>query len=134
MEKLKELIDGLVTEKSLSFEVLEQVRKVKETSDELIKTNTIQGEQLLEFGKKEKNLLEEISILSKEISGWKVRESSLIEREKAVLDIEHENEIEKLKAKHSSDTLKEVKEVVGMVFKNTVLRESVIKTPRFPFL
>lgn len=125
MDKLKELLDGLVAEKSLSFDVLEQLRKVKAESEELVKTNLLLGEAVTDkdelLTKKDSKILE----LSNKIGGWINRENSLIEREKAVLDIEHKNEIEKLKATHSESTLTQVKEIVGIVFRNTSIKRSM---------
>lgn len=126
MDKLKELLDGLVAEKSLSFEVLEQLRKVKTESDDLIGVN-LSLSKLLKEG--EDIILDNnkrISELNSIVNNWKERESSLIARENTVLDIEHKNEIEKLKATHADDTLKQVKEVVAMVFKNSILRKNIM--------
>lgn len=128
MDKLKELLDGLVAEKSLSFEVLEQLRKVKIESEELIKTNLLLGESILQKDKliNEKN--SEINTLTILVKKWSDREDDLIKREKNVLDIEHKNEIEKLKAENSAKTLLEIKEIVGMVFRNTNIRKTITGT------
>ncbi len=127
MDKLKELLDGLVAEKSLSFEVLEQLRKVKTESEELAKNNFLLGENIKELDIRIQKLTKENTILTTEITQWKADEAGIVVRENAVRDIEHKNEIEKLKATHSESTLNQVKEIVGMVFKNTVVRETVNK-------
>lgn len=125
MDKLKELLDGLVAEKSLSFDVLEQLRKVKTESDELIKTNLLQAKLLEERQLGLDKFAGTVVGLKSEITSWKNREDSLVEREKAVLDIEHKNEIEKMKATHSENTLMQIKEIVSMVFRNTNIRKSI---------
>lgn len=126
MDKLKELLDGLVAEKSLSFDVLEQLRKVKTESDELIKTNLLLGESITAKDKiiNEKN--SEINGLTALVKKWDERDNALTKREEAVLDIEHKNEIEKLKAEHAGKTLGEVKEIVGLVFRNTNVRKTIV--------
>lgn len=128
MDKLKELLDGLVAEKSLSFDVLEQLRKVKTESEELVKANFLFGESIKEKDKLNASLTAEIAKLGAEIVAWKAREESLITREKAVLDIEHRNEIEKMKAEHANSTLNQVKEIVGMVFRNTSIKKAITGT------
>ena len=126
MEKLKELLDGLVAEKSLSFDVLEQLRKVKTESDELIKNNLLLGESITAKDKiiNEKN--SEINGLTALVKKWDEKYNAITKREETVLDIEHKNEIEKLKAEHSAKTLQEVKEVVAIVFRNTILRKNIM--------
>ena len=126
MDKLKELLDGLVAEKSLSFDVLEQLRKVKTESDELIKTNLLLGESITAKDEiiNEKN--SEINSLKALVKKWEEKDNAITKREEAVLDIEHKNEIEKLKAEGANKTLGEVKEVVGLVFRNTVLRKNIL--------
>src|SRR3990167_1820740 len=126
MDKLKELLDGLVAEKSLSFDVLEQLRKVKTESDELIKTNLLLGESITAKDEiiNEKN--SEINSLKALVKKWEEKDNAITKREEAVLDIEHKNEIEKLKAEGANKTLGEVKEVVGLVFRNTVLRKHIM--------
>ena len=126
MDKLKELLDGLVAEKSLSFDVLEQLRKVKTESDELIKTNLLLGESITAKDEiiNEKN--SEINGLTALVKKWDEKYNAITKREETVLDIEHKNEIEKLKAEHSAKTLQEVKEVVAIVFRNTILRKNIM--------
>jgi len=128
MDKLKEMLDGLVAEKSLSFEVLEQLRKVKTESEELTRINS----ELEDRNKNNLNLILEkttqIGKLTEDIKLWKEREDSLTLREKAVLNIEHKNELEKLKASYAEATKAEIKEIVSIVFRNTTIRETVNKS------
>lgn len=131
-EDLKKLIDDLVLEKSLSFDVMDQVRKIKEQSDNLITENSALKAQV---DSNSKSIIEKdnkIAELNVTIDDWKKRESSLFTRETIVLDVEHKNQIEQLKATHANETLIQVKEVIGMVFKNTVLRESVNRSVSVP--
>lgn len=125
MDKLKDLMDGLIAEKSLSFEVLEQLRKVKTESEELVKINLEQQFTIAQKDSKIEDLTQDNAKLSTSILDWNVREQSLITREKAVLDIEHKNEIEQLKATHANKTLEEIKSVVGIVFKNTSVKRNL---------
>jgi len=132
MDKLKELLDGLVAEKSLSFEVLEQLRKVKTESDSLLSENKLLKDTLVLKDEQIARLGETVNTQHLTIKDWEIREAKLEEREKAVLDIEHKNEIANLKTEHAVGTLNQVKEVVGMVFKNTTLRTGIMKSTSEP--
>jgi len=128
MDKLKELLDGLVAEKSLSFDVLEQLRKVKTESDELIKTNLDRLEIIKARDIQINQNNSKINELNALVNNWQARDNALIKREQAVLDIEHKNEIEKMKAEHANSTLIQVKEIVGMVFRNTSIKKAITGT------
>jgi len=128
MEKLKELLDGLVAEKSLSFDVLEQLRKVKTESDELIKVNLDRLEIIKARDTQINQNNSKINELNALVNNWQARDNALIKREQAVLDIEHKNEIEKMKAEHANSTLIQVKEIVGMVFRNTSIKKAITGT------
>ena len=128
MEKLKELLDGLVAEKSLSFDVLEQLRKVKTESDELIKVNLDRLEIIKARDTQINQDNSKINELNALVNNWQARDNALIKREQAVLDIEHKNEIEKMKAEHANSTLIQVKEIVGMVFRNTSIKKAITGT------
>lgn len=132
MDKLKELLDGLVAEKSLSFEVLEQLRKVKTESDELVKENYLLKETVTKQQENISELAGKLNTQHSVIKDWEIREAELEKREKNVLDIEHKNEIANLKTEHAIGTLNQVKEVVGMVFKNTTLRTGIMKSTSEP--
>lgn len=132
MDKLKELLDGLVAEKSLSFEVLEQLRKVKTESDELVKENYLLKETVTKQQENISKLGAEINAQHSIIKDWEIRKAELEKREKNVLDIEYKNQIANLKTEHALGTLNQVKEIVGMVFKNTTLRTGIMKSTSQP--
>lgn len=132
MEKLTALIETLVAEKSLSFEVLEQLNRIKNQSIEVIAENKRLTDLCAEYLKIIDIKTKENIVLSTEIGTWKERESSLVDREKAVLDIEHKIEIENMKTAHAVETLTEIKTLVGMVFKNVTIRQGINKSSNIP--
>lgn len=125
MDKLQQLIENLVAEKSLSFEVLEQLKKIKDQSDFLIKENQDQAEKIKRYQESITEKDSKILELSNKLGDWSHREGELIGREKAVLQLEHEKEISELKVTGAQATLSSVKEIVGLVFRNTSVKKSI---------
>jgi uncharacterized protein YheU (UPF0270 family) len=125
METLKQIIDGLVAEKSLSFEVREQLKKVKDESElaaQQIKTLTEQGKvkdsQFAELAVKYEKGLERNTELFNLVESYKLREKDF---EKS----EHTLALKNKDVEVSERALQEVKAVVSMVFKNPVVRRSI---------
>jgi len=132
MDKLNNIIEQLVAEKSLSLEVLEQLKRIKDESNILTSENKQHLETIKNYSENNDKLINANKQLSSIIDGWKLRENNLISREKAVLDSEHKNEIQELKANYAISTLQEVKGVVEMVFKNVTVRKSIHKNKSIP--
>ncbi len=132
MDKLLKEIEGLIIEKSLSLEVIQIVGKIKEEHAQLTKEN----EKLVEEGKEKDNnylnlkkytdeIFSKLNQSEKELSTYK-------DREKEFNNSEHKTALV-LKDKESSDrALSEVKEVVGLVFKNTIIRKGINKSTTVP--
>lgn len=117
MDKLNTLIDSLVAEKSLSFEVVEQLKAVR---DENIKL----GEELKVSKERIRVLEEHNNVLVTKNIELKANEDSVKAREIAVSKIEHEKEIANLKVDFANNRANEVKEIVSLVFKNPIIRKT----------
>lgn len=134
MDKLQNIIDGLVAEKSLSFDVLDQLKSVKdestrlqekskETSDLLNSCkNEIETKRLsiVDLESKNKVLIEKIVAYEK--------------REDELKHFEHQKELFSVREQSALNRLNDVKEVFSIVFKNTITRESVTKSTNTPLV
>lgn len=66
------------------------------------------------------------------LNNWAKRETELKEREEKVLDAEHRLEIADLKIGHANALTAHGKELFGMVFRNTIVRETALGTQERP--
>ncbi len=126
MEGLQKMIDQLVAEKSLSFEVLDQLKKVKEESEEA--QDTIKNLELnINIQKTKNDELTKIVLegeaknakLAEELEYYKGRDAQYVKSE-------HTLELKDKDVIAANNTLYEVKEIIGMVFKNPTVRKTVI--------
>ncbi len=132
MEKLLKQIEGLIIEKSLSLDVIEIVRKIQaehatvmgENKSLLQKINHLEEEKKLLIWNNDK-LTNDKTNLKTELDAYKAR------------DVEFKNSEHTLALKNkdvdsSERALMEVKNVVTMVFKNTIIREGINKSSTTP--
>ena len=124
-EQLNEVLQKLLTEKTFSPETLEIVQKLDSDFKSLQEENKKLEEQIKQDGisfsdlKKQKETLELIA------NEYKERTELLVAREKAVLEIEHDKALLQKDVACHKAVSDNVKEVVGLVFKNTTVRKSV---------
>lgn len=116
MEKLTQLIDELVSEKTFNLDAVEGIQKLRERA-EALETKSVSLEEKLEKeeGKSVKEIVKNDKLLQ-ELSEWRSRESSLSEREKKI------TELEKAKAVAQAESAT-FEKCVGLVFRNTMLRK-----------
>lgn len=125
MENLLKQIEGLIIEKSLSLGVIEIVRKIQaehatmtEKNKTLEETIKLKDEQIKSLSGINEKDLREINSLLQQVNKFK-------EREKEFIDSEHTIALKDKDVTGANNTLSSIKDIIGMVFKNTVIRESV---------
>lgn len=123
--QLNDLLQKILTEKTLSVEAMDVVKNLSKEHKELKELVELKQELI-------KNRDEEIGVLKEEntklknsIDSWLQKESNLVDREKAVTDIEHQKELLNKDITHQKERSDEMKEVFGIVFKNTITRKKV---------
>lgn len=128
MDDLLKQIEGLIIEKSLSLDVIEIVRNIQSEHLQLTERNKklIQDIELRDerFNKKDKELedtLLKLDGVSKELTIYKSREDEFIKSENTIAlknkDVDSANRVSQ-----------EIKEIVGLVFKNTTIKKSMFSS------
>jgi uncharacterized coiled-coil protein SlyX len=119
-DKLSDLIDDMVREKTFSLDALDAVKGLRDRAlvqdasiEKLTKTLADRDETI---GK----MRSQASELSAEITAFKARESSIAEREGKTRDLE-------LREAASTASAGAYREVFGTIFKNVTVRESAMK-------
>lgn len=119
--EINKLVEEIIEDDTLSFEVVNRLQKIKEVSvtmEEQLRDNL--------------NIINERDISIRDLmtdnNKLENRSSELIQREEAVANIEQKNIIAELKVTNSEHTLREIKDIIAMVFRNSTVRETVNKT------
>jgi len=119
-EKIDEVLDQALTEKTFSLEIIEKIKSLHDgfaSSQETIKQNNETIKLLNENATKAN---QEINKLSTLVSQYETREIELASKEKVAEKQAYELEYQKNRAN-------EIKELFQIVFKNPVVRENVYK-------
>jgi len=132
MEKLNQIIESMVAEKSLSLEVFQQLKEVKEQSDLIAKENTALREASIVTQNTISKLQDDIIKLNHRNAEWAKREEELVTREKAILDSEHQLALKDKDVEKAQAVSNNIKEIVGIVFKNPTLRTGIMKSTSEP--
>lgn len=132
MDKLTKQIEQMIIEKSLSLEVLTIVNQIKEehavllqSEKEKIETIRKANETITELMGGQKLMQAEIDALKVELKLYQVREAEFNKSE-------HTIALKDKDVASSERALHEVKNVVGMVFKNTIVREGIARSSSVP--
>ncbi len=123
--QLNELLQKILTEKTLSVEAMDVVKNL--SSEHKILQETVESnKKVIEKRDEEiRKLIEENTNLKGEVTSWLEKESNLVGREKAVADIEHQKTLLQKDVDHNKERADEMKEVFGIVFRNTITRKRV---------
>lgn len=132
MEKLDKIIEGLVVEKSLSLEVFQRLQEIKSESENVLERNINLEEEINVLKNNNDLYLKTIEDLKFELSKWIQKESDLVDREKKVLDLEHLIQLKDKDVEIANNVSNAIKDVVGLVFKNTIIRKGINKSVSVP--
>lgn len=128
MENLLKQIEGMIVEKSLSLDVIEIVRKIQsehasltEQNKFLEKTIEFKGKEILSLQEANTTAQNTIVSLTTKVTGYEQREDEFKKSE-------HTIALKNKDVDSSNRAIFEIKEVVGMVFKNTNIRKTVTGT------
>lgn len=127
MEKLNTIIETLVAEKSLSLEVFQQLKEIKEQSNLVAEENKSLKESL-------DRVVKENALIKVELDNFKEKEGALVTRENLVLDTEHKLELKDKEVEKAQAVANTTKEIVGMVFKNVIIRKGINKSTNTPVM
>ncbi len=119
-QKIEEIINEAVTEKTFSLEIIAKIQDLKEEFNALTRQSEIDLENAKESRKQIENLTIKLSEKSTLLSAYELREEELTtwEKERAVKDVE---------LKFQTSRANEIKELFGIVFRNPIVRETVYR-------
>lgn len=125
MEKITEMIDALVAEKTFSLEGVKAIEAVRAKAESLQKTlemTTTERDNIRKERDIERNRAEQNAATVKQ---WEARETAIAAREKTMNDCEK-------KAAVSDATAGTFRECFSMVFRNFSVNESITKSVPVP--
>lgn len=113
-KEINTIIERALTEKTFNLEIIEEIKKLRELPEKLEEAN-----------KQLETIRLTNSTLTKELSELKNREIDVTAREKVIAEKEIEQRITDEKNKSKDIILKEYKDVMSLVFRNTTVRENL---------
>jgi chromosome segregation ATPase len=131
-KKIDAIVEEALTEKTFSLEVVQKIKALKDDLADLQEANNKWREdfndQKITLGKETSERLrleERVEKLQQDIEGWESREDNLIKREisQSLLD---------LRANMNEQFYHELKDLVGIIFKNPVTIKQVNKQEATP--
>lgn len=128
MDKLLKQIEGLIIEKSLSLDVIEIVRNIQSEYANAIEDNKKLTENIKFEFERYTQEHEKLVVTLGELDGANTELTKYKAREKEFINSEHSHALKNKDVDSANLVLKEVKEVIGLVFKNTIIRERVNKS------
>lgn len=117
-ETLQQAIQGVLTEKALSAEAISAVQSILEENKTLGEVN----KSLIESAKK---IADQNIKLTEENTMWKTRAAAVEQKESDVKEREFRQELKDSEVSFTNLRLQDMKEVMGLVFKNTNIRKSI---------
>lgn len=124
-EEINKLVDDLIVEKTFSLEIVEKIKKMRDDFLAMEEKEKQTSERNSELTTQNSKLVEENNRL-------KAHDEGVTNREKVVAEKEAKQALQDLKLEHAVDKHKEMKELLGIVFKNPVVRETAYKNTNVP--
>lgn len=124
-EILEQAVNGVLQEKALSKEAIDAVQQVLAENEDLKAGN----ESLRELtANQEKSL----AIAQKKNAEYDSLVDALAAREKALQERENKADLLDLQVEHAKIRVADLKEITGLVFRNTVLKKTMYNSSQVP--
>ena len=125
IQKIDDIISEAITAKTFSLEIVEKIKSLRDDfGTEVTKNETLEKTNA-DLISGNNDLATQVSKLTAEVQTFKVRETSIAEKEKMLEKNEYELIFQKQRAE-------EIKQLFGIVFKNPTIRETVYRNSTVP--
>ena len=124
-QKIDDIISEVITEKTFSLEIVEKIKSLRDDFGKEVTKNETLEKTNADLISANNNLGTQVSKLTAEVQTFKVRETSIAEKEKMLEKNEYELIFQKQRAE-------EIKQLFGIVFKNPTIRETVYRNSTVP--
>lgn len=120
MQKLTEMIDALVAEKTFSLDGVKAIEALRVSAEGLQKKLASAIEQSDSYLKGREEMTALAASRAAEVASWQTREAAISKRELAMTELEKRSAVSDARAET-------VKECFGLVFRNAVVSETAMR-------
>jgi len=113
-KEINSIIERALTEKTFNLEIIEEIKKLRELPGMIEEAN-----------KRIEVLVKENTEIFSQLNVFKGKEADLVKREEEITKRERAQELTDVKNQSKDLILKEYKDVMNLVFRNTTVRENI---------
>lgn len=124
-KKIDEVIDQALTEKTFSLEIIEKIKSLRDGFQTALEKIDILEKNGIHDAKIIIDLRQDKEALTKKVNDFTSREGALAEKEKQQDKSAYELDFQRKRAE-------EIKELVSLVFRNSILKETSWKSQNIP--